>query len=69
MMLTQPKIGKLVDPSIDCKAATKLFWDEIMPKVVEVFHAVAIQVWQPMTVEAKLHHSQRWAISLSSQPY
>jgi len=65
VMRTQPEIGKLVDPSTDGKAATKHFWSN-MPKVVEAFRAAAIQVWSPMTVEAELNHSQRWAVSLFS---
>ena len=61
VMLTQPEIGKLVDPSTDGKAATKHFWSN-MPKVVEAFRGAAIQVWSPTTVEAELNHSQRWAV-------
>ena len=67
VMLTQPEIGKLVDPSTDDEGATKLFWSN-MPKVVEAFRAAAIQVWSPMTVEAELNRSQRWAVSLFRNP-
>ena len=65
VMLTQPEIGKLVDPSTDDEGATKRFWSN-MPTVVEAFHAAAIQVWPPPTVESELNRSQRWAVSLSS---
>ena len=57
VMLTQPQIGELVDPSTDGKAATKLFWFN-MPKVVEAFRAAAIKHWSRETVEA----GERWLI-------
>ena len=63
VMLTQPEIGKLVDPSTDGNAATKHFGDN-MPKVVEAFRAAAVQFWSPMTLESELNRSQRWAVSL-----
>ena len=70
VMLTQPEIGKLVDPSTDGKAAAlpqhfwetlKHFWDNVM-KVVEAFRAAAIKHWSRETVEAELSHSERWLI-------
>jgi len=67
VMLTQPEIGKLLDPSTDDEGAKQVFKDT-MPKVVEAFRGAAIQVWSPTTVEAELNHSQRWTVSLYALP-
>ena len=61
VMLTQPEIGKLVDPSTDDEGAKQVFKDT-MPKVVKAFRCAAIQVWSPTTVEAELNHTQRWTV-------
>ena len=61
VMLTQPEIGMLVEPSTDGKVATKLFWSNV-PKVVETCRAAAIKHWSRETVEAELSHSERWLI-------